>query len=444
MKGLESEYPQQFELMAFEEAASCELGFSQNPDIGALNSRILGNDDLPPVEERLPQEPLVVAPYQTIGSYGGVLTGLSKATEAGTSDLLSVRHVNFARYADDLQTVVPNIAKAWEWNDDYTELTITLRRGHKWSDGAPFTAEDVAFWHNDLILNPDVYPKTPDRWVFAGSPATVEARDEVTVVFTLPVPTPGLLNRFAVDYGQPVQPKHFLGQFMAKYNPDAEALASEHGFESAAQAVDFYYGGSDWKDVPSPLLKDAAKAERMGRAVVPTLESHILVEESAEGRKLVANPYFFMVDTAGNQLPYISEIHESDVDLGPVWLADPGATHPLPATGHQARGLRGGGPPGRCQAPLDQPIPTGRRGDGAAAQGRGALHLLSHRRGTRHPGSGGEFWGGQGQDLGPGGGIRVGEVHLHQGVDGAAARHGHPGGRDPDPLHRQGRAHGGH
>ena len=44
---------------------------------------------------------------------------------------------------------------------------------------------------------------------------------------------------------------------------------------------------------------------------MPTLESHIVVEESAEGRKLVANPYFHMVDTAGNQLPYISEIAET-------------------------------------------------------------------------------------------------------------------------------------
>jgi len=311
MKGLEPAYPQQFELDAFETAGKCELAFAQNPEIEALNGEILGNSSLPPVEERLPEEPLVVAPYDAIGAYGGVITGLSKGTESGTSDLLSVRHVNFVRYADDLQTVVPNVAKAWSWNDDYTELTITLRKGHKWSDGAPFTADDVVFWMNDLILNPDIYEKTPDRWLFDGKPAEVEAVDDVTVKFTLPVPTPGLLNRFAVDYGQPFQPKHFLGQFMTKYNPDAEKLAAEHGFASGAEAVDFYYGGSDWKDVPSPLLKDAGKAEAIGRAVVPTLESHIVVEETAEGRKLVANPYFHMVDTAGQQLPYIPRIEET-------------------------------------------------------------------------------------------------------------------------------------
>lgn len=309
--GLAPAYPQQFELAEFEAAASCELSFSENPAIGDLNGRILGNAALPPLAERLPEEPLVVMPYDQVGQYGGAITGLSKATESGTSDLLSIRHVNFVRYSDDLQTVVPNVAKGWSWNDDFTVLTITLRKGHKWSDGAPFTAEDVAFWYNDLVLNPDVYEKTPDRWLFAGEPVKVEAVDETTVTFTFSVPTPGILNRFAVDYGQPFQPKHFLSQFMPKYNADAEALAKRHGFESAAAAVDFYYGGSDWKDVPSPLLKDADKAKAIGRAVLPTLESHILVEETSEGRRLVANPYFHQVDTAGHQLPYIPEIVET-------------------------------------------------------------------------------------------------------------------------------------
>ncbi|MEO1192490.1 MAG: ABC transporter substrate-binding protein [Pseudomonadota bacterium] len=310
MQGMETAYPQQFELAEFHAAGDCTMTMQTNPEMEALNARIAGNPPLPPLAERLPAEPLVVAPYHSIGQYGGVLSGLSKATESGTSDLLSARHVNLVRYADDLQTVVPNIAKSWSWNPDFTELTFTLREGHKWSDGTPFTAEDVVFWHNDLLLNPNVYEKTPDRWLFSGEPAKVEAKDAKTVVFTFPVPTPGILNRFAVDYGQAFQPKHVLGQYMTKHNPDAESLAQSQGFESGADAIDFFYGGSDWKDVPSPLLKDPQKAAGLPRAVLPTLESHVLVEESANGRRLVANPYFHMVDTAGNQLPYISEIAE--------------------------------------------------------------------------------------------------------------------------------------
>ncbi|HID53426.1 MAG TPA: ABC transporter substrate-binding protein [Anaerolineae bacterium] len=283
-------FPEQYDLAEFESAAGCELSFSENPNIAELNKRIGGNPDpLPPVEERLPAEPLVVVPYDAIGVYGGTLDGLSNATESGTSDLLSVRHVNFARYSDDLQTIVPNVAKGWEWNDDFTELTIFLREGHKWSDGEPFTAADVEFWYNDIILNPEVFPETPSLWLIAGEPMEVTAVDDTTVSFKLPVPAPGLLTNFAISYAQPFQPKHFL-----------QPIMENEGIE----AFNNYYGNSDWKDVPSPLIDGSDDR------VMPTLESYILVEETTEGRKLVANPFFHMVDTQGNQLPYINEINE--------------------------------------------------------------------------------------------------------------------------------------
>ncbi|MFD0979098.1 ABC transporter substrate-binding protein [Tropicimonas aquimaris] len=313
MGGLSPDFPQQFELAQFEEQAACDLGFSENPAAGEMNARILGNPELPPLAERLPAEPLVVVPYEQVGAYGGVLTGLSRGTESGTSDLLSIRHVNLVRYSDDLQTIVPNVAKSREWNDDFTELTFYLRAGHKWSDGAPFTADDVVFWYNDVLMNPAVIEKAPGRWVFNGEPATVEALDETTVKFTFPIAQPNLLNRWAIDYGQTFLPKHFLGRFLDKYNPDADALREQHGFANESEAVNFYYGSSDWMDVPSPLMKDADKAAAIGTGVKPTLESHIVIDENTEGRRLVANPYFFMVDTAGNQLPYINEIREEYV-----------------------------------------------------------------------------------------------------------------------------------
>ena len=311
MGGLESQFPQQFELAAFQQAAGCELSFSENPQIASLNARIMGNPaELPPVAERLPDEPLVVAPYRRIGTYGGVLDGLSNATEAGTSDLLSVRHVNLVRFADDLVTIVPNIAKGWEWNGDFTELTFTLRRGHKWSDGAPFTAEDIAFWYNNMTMDPNVVEKPRDLWTAGGEPIEVEAIDEVTVVFRMAAPKPGLLSTFAVDFAQPFQPRHFLGRFHPEINEGADALARELGYENGYEVINLYYNGSDWKDVPSPIFKDPDNVANLPAAVVPTLESHIVIEDTTEGRRVVANPFFHMVDTAGNQLPYINEISE--------------------------------------------------------------------------------------------------------------------------------------
>ena len=311
MKGVAAgEFPQQWELAEFQAAGNCTLSFQENPDMAALNGDIQGNPALPPLAERLPEEPLVVAPYDSIGKYGGQLDVLSNATEAGTSDFLSVRHVNFVRFSDDLQTIVPNIAKSWEWNADFTQLTFHLRKGHKWSDGAPFTSADVKFWYDDLNFDPNVIEKPKDYLTVAGERMTVDTPDAHTVVFNLPAPKPGLLAHFATHFAQGFQPVHFLGKFHPKYNPDADAEAAKYGFESGYAAVNFYHGQSDWTDTPTPMLRDLELSKKLPKATQPTLESHIYISDTTEGRKLVATPYFHQVDTAGNQLPYISRQDE--------------------------------------------------------------------------------------------------------------------------------------
>ncbi|MCB1421687.1 MAG: ABC transporter substrate-binding protein [Nitratireductor sp.] len=303
-------YPQQFELSEFEGAANCKMEFSANPDIEKFNGMIQGNPDLPSLAERLPEEPLVVAPYDSIGKYGGTLDALSNATEAGTSDFMSTRHVNLVRYSDDLQTIVPNVAKGWQWNSDFTELTFFLRKGHKWSDGQPFTSADVKFWYDNLALDPKVFEKPKDYVLVGGERMQVEAPDETTVVFKLPAPKPGLLAHFATHYGQGFQAKHFLGQFHPAVNADADKRAQELGFADGYDAIKAYYGNSDWMDTATPMLNHPDTVASLPLAAAPTLESHIVVKESTEGRHFVANPYFYMVDTTGQQLPYINEMDE--------------------------------------------------------------------------------------------------------------------------------------
>ena len=311
-------WPQQYELAEYEAAAGCEMEFSANPDIEALNAELIGNPALPPLAERLPAEPLVVVPYEEVGTHGGTFRALSNATEAGTSDFLSVRHVNLVRYSDDLQTIVPNVAKSWAWNDDYTELTFELRAGHKWSDGAPFTSADVKFWYDNLALDPRIIEKPQDYVLVAGERMTVETPDETTVVFSLPAPKPGLLAHFATSYAQAFQPRHFLGQFHPDINPEADALAQSMGFESGVAVISAYYGNSDWTDTPTPMLNSPDKVANLPAPTMPTLESHVYVADTTEGRKLVANPYFFMVDPTGQQLPYISrqdELYANDNEV---------------------------------------------------------------------------------------------------------------------------------
>ncbi len=303
-------FPQQYELAEFQSLGGCTVDFSSNPAADANNGKIQGNGALPPLADRLPSEPLVVAPYDQIGAYGGTLDILSNATEAGTSDMMSVRHVNLVRYSDDLQTIVPNVAKGWEWNADFTQLTFFLREGHKWSDGAPFGARDIKFWYDNLQLDENVIASAKDYVLVGGERMEVVVVDENTVQFNLPSPKPGLLSHFANHYAQGFQPMHFLGQFHPDVDANADANAQAIGFETGYDVIKAYYGSSDWMDTPTPMLANPDKVAGMPAAAHPTLESHIVIAETTEGRHFVANPYFFMVDTAGNQLPYINEHDE--------------------------------------------------------------------------------------------------------------------------------------
>ena len=308
-------YPQQYEVSEFEAAAGCTMEYSSRADdvIAKYNGMIQGNPDLPPLADRLPSEPLVVAPYDSIGTYGGTLDIISNATEAGTSDMMSIRHVNLVRYSDDLETIVPNVAKSWEWNDDYTQLTFKLREGHKWSDGAPFTSADVKFWYDNLMLDENVIASTKDYVLVGGERMTIDTPDATTVVFNLPAPKPGLLSHFANHYAQAFQPKHLLGKYHPAINPDADAEAQKIGFESGYDVIKAYFGSSDWMDTPTPMLANPDKVANMPFAAAPTLESHIVIAESTEGRHFVPNPYYFKVDTTGQQLPYVNEMDETFV-----------------------------------------------------------------------------------------------------------------------------------
>ncbi|MEH6359643.1 MAG: ABC transporter substrate-binding protein [Amylibacter sp.] len=313
-------FPQQYELAELQSLGNCTMEFAANPASGDLNARIRGNGALPSLADRLPSEPLVVAPYDAIGSYGGTFDALSNATESGTSDFMSVRHVNLVRYADDLTTIVPNVAKSWEWNDDFTQLTFHLRKGHKWSDGAPFGARDVKFWYDNLAVDSNVREKPKDYVLVAGEKIDVVVVDEQTVQFNLPSPKPGLLSHFANHYAQGFQPMHFLGKYHPAIDANADANAKALGFENGYDAILAYYGNSDWMDTPTPMLAKPDLVAGLPADTVPTLESHIIISETTEGRHLVANPYFFQVDTAGNQLPYINEqdelfVGESEVRL---------------------------------------------------------------------------------------------------------------------------------
>lgn len=290
-RGIKTDYPQQLELDKYEDQIGKKLTFYENP----LFADRVKKGELKTVEKRLPAEPLVVLPYVGIGKYGGTLRGMCISYESGTSEVMAWRQANLVRLSDDLSTIVPNVARAWKWNNDQTEITFTLREGHRWSDGEPFTADDVVFYMNDIILNKEIFKVTPSPW--KDIEASVEKINELTVKFKFQKPYTGFLFRLAgtSSYFDVFAPKHFLKAYHIKYNSNADAEAKKNGFDNWVQQFGVYW--NKWKDavVASPYgLK------------VPTLESHILMKEPTTQRRVfIANPYYFKVDTAGNQLPYI-------------------------------------------------------------------------------------------------------------------------------------------
>lgn len=290
---------EQLELADFEAQTGTTLTFTDNPELAAL----VGRGDLPPVAERLPAEPLVVVPYDACGAYGGEMRYLARALESNTSEGLSWRQVQLVRLDDDLQTIKPDVATSWEWNDDFTEITFTLREGHRWSDGEPFTAEDVAFWVNDLIMNEELYPTTRSPWN-VGTRA--EVIDATTVKFVFDAPLPGLLNHLTAQgqFFASFAPRHALAPFHGDFADNADELAQAAGYDTWV----------DWFRLRWGHWMDRTTHSALGLEV-PTLESHIMVEAPDETfRQFVPNPYYHRVDTSGQQLPYVNLHSERFID----------------------------------------------------------------------------------------------------------------------------------
>ncbi len=294
-KGIKTEFPQQLELKDYEKQIGKKLTFKENP----MFAEKVKKGELPAVEKRLPEEPLVVMPYDEIGKYGGTLRGLARKYESGTSEIMSWRQNNMVRISDDSHTIVPNVAKAWKWNADYTEITFSLRKGHKWSDGAPFTADDVTFWANDIVNNKEIHSATPAPWDIG---MRAEKINETTVKLIFDKPFPAFLNYNAGNgsYFVIFEAKHYLAPMHIDYNPKADEEAKAAGYDNWVQRFTKFW--NKWKDATTAIPEGVD---------IPTLESHLMIAPlTTQRRNFAANPYFFKVDTSGQQLPYIDRHNE--------------------------------------------------------------------------------------------------------------------------------------
>jgi peptide/nickel transport system substrate-binding protein len=259
---------------------------------------------LQPVAERVPQESLVVD-LAVKGREPGVHGGDLDTLIGRSKDKRLINVWGYARlvgYDQDLE-LVPDLLKDIEVEDG-ASFTLTLRKGHKWSDGAPFTAEDFRYWWEDNANNEELAPSGPPPFMLVdGKPPVFEILDEATVRYTWDAPNPIFLPALAASRPPFIyRPSHYLKTFNPKYgDPDAiQAMAD------AARV-------RNWAPLHN-LRDDMYDGDNIE---IPSLQPWITSAGGSDRRVImVRNPYFHRVTTTGDQLPYIDRVVMTVVDDG--------------------------------------------------------------------------------------------------------------------------------
>ena len=259
---------------------------------------------LPPVQERIGSDPLVIEPVREIGKYGGIW----RRGFSGPADFWNgyrcCGHDKILFWDYTGNVIVPNVAKGWDISDGGRVITVHLRRGMKWSDGHPFTADDFMFWYEDIYHNEELVPTKSPVLSINDQPGRMEKVDDNTIRFVFAEPYYVFLDMLAgvtVLGGHSFggrnlmggfAPKHYLQQFHPRYvgQEAVDQLVEDAGYDNWGSFMRYV---NDWS--LNPDLPTVTAWQTTSPINTPTWV-------------LERNPYFYMVDTAGNQLPYIDKV----------------------------------------------------------------------------------------------------------------------------------------
>jgi peptide/nickel transport system substrate-binding protein len=282
-------------------AASAEKGSHTKPlpkPAKFQQSPTLEGQNLPPIEERLPENPYVI-PHKWVkpGKYGGKLN-MNVFSSEGATKAESDREFFYGhsplRWLNDGKDIGPGIVETWESNDDASEWTFHFRKGLKWSDGEPWTTESITWWWENFVIEQKMAVTPPDEARSGkGTLANFSAVDDVTLTMTFDAPAPLAADRMAmwvngnIGKNGPIwtMPAHYLKQFHPKTGKDVP---------------------EDW-DTVGGLME--SKADWHRNPECPTLTGFKCKSfDAAKGVVLERNPYYYAVMPNGDQLPYVDEI----------------------------------------------------------------------------------------------------------------------------------------
>jgi peptide/nickel transport system substrate-binding protein len=277
-------------LAALSAGAAAQMKFVEPPELEAA----VKEGRLPPVARRLPANPLVVKPAAGTqpGEYGGTLNMLI-GRGRDVRMLVVYGYARLVGYDRDFN-IVPDILESIDVKDDRV-FTMRLRKGHRWSDGQPFTIDDFRYYWEDVANNKELSPTGPPSDLLVdGEPPKVEYPDKQTVRYSWSKPNPDFLPRMAG--ASPLfifRPSAYLKQFHKKYSKKvAELEASgkaKRGWAALHNREDNMY------QFDNPKL--------------PTLQPWMNTTKPPADRFVaVRNPYFHRVDAGGRQLPYINRV----------------------------------------------------------------------------------------------------------------------------------------
>jgi len=251
--------------------------------------------ELPELAERLPADPMVIEPWQEPGRFGGTL---NRATTGDDSMVThwAFSHAGLLEWNWEGDGPMLSLAAEYEPDETNTRFSFTLRDGLKWSDGEPFTTEDIEFVWEAVFANETLSP-VPPAWLTNadGSLADLDIEDDLrfSIVFAEPSALFERYMCFPRDGKELIKPKHYLTQFHPEYASEAEVedLVAEAGFESWDQL--WADRSVAWYNAEVPVMGAYLGTGRLDAQGVATMER---------------NPYYWKTDPDGRQMPYIDTV----------------------------------------------------------------------------------------------------------------------------------------